>query len=154
MIVVDSREKWTQPNSRDTHISDYFERHGIAYVIRKLDIGDYQLDSRPEISVDRKQSLEETARNLMNRSDSARFWREVRRAHANGVKLFVLIEHGGQIKTINDVAKWQSKYSGLSGRRLVDEMVRLEYSYGVTWRFCGKRSTAKQIVQILTKEAL
>ena len=67
MIIVDSREHWTHPNSTDTHIKDYFDRHGIEYEVRKLDVGDYQIDGNPRVSVDRKATLEELSRNLMNR---------------------------------------------------------------------------------------
>ena len=149
ILIVDSREKWTQPNSTDTHIKKYFDRHGIQYEVRKLDIGDYMYDGG-KISVDRKQSLGECAVNLMNRQDSSRFWREVRRAHDGGIQLVVLCEHGGQIKSINDVPKWKSKYSPVTGRRLIDEMIRLEMSYGVIWQFCSKQSTGKRIIEILS----
>ena len=42
-LIVDSREKWTQPGSTDRHIPDYFDRHGIEWEVRKLDVGDYQI---------------------------------------------------------------------------------------------------------------
>lgn len=148
MLIVDSREKWTQPNSKDVHIRNYLERHQIEYTVRKLDCGDYQLEGS-NIVVDRKQSLSELATNLLNRSDSARFWREVRRAKEQGLKLIVLCEHGGKVKSIRDVATWKSPYSHVSGRRILDEMVRLEQSYGIRWVFCDKRSTAKRIIELL-----
>lgn len=150
IVICDSREKWTQSDRKDCHIKEYFDRHGIEYVIRKLDVGDYQLEGQPNLSVDRKHDLEELSRNLMNRSDSSRFWREVRRAHDQGVKLVVLIESGRSCQNINQVVKWKSKYSPVTGRRLIDEMIRLEFSYGVVWKFCDKRSTGKRIVDILT----
>ena len=149
MLIVDSREQWTQPRSRDQHIRKYLERHGIEYEIRKLECGDYMLDSNPYLSIDRKQSLEELSRNLMNRSDSSRFWREVRRAHASGIQLVVLIESGPSVLEINQVPKWKSKYSQVTGRRIIDEMVRLEMAYGVRWEFCSKASTGKRIMEIL-----
>ena len=149
MLYVDSREKWTQDGSDDIHLKRWFDAHGVAYAVRKLDIGDYMLEGG-RVAVDRKQNLSEIATNLMNRSDSARFWREVRRAYAAGIRLVVLCEHGGQIHSINDVPKWNSRFSTVSGRRLVDEMVRLEMSYGITWLFCDKRSTARRIMEILT----
>jgi ERCC4-type nuclease len=149
-IIVDSREKWTQPGSTDRHISDWFLKHGIEYEVRKLEVGDYMIEGKPEIVVDRKKSLDELATNLMNRSDSARFWREVRRAHEQHVKLVILCECGGQIKSINDVPKWRSQYSPVTGRRLINEMIRLEMSYGVLWQFCDKRSTARRIVELLS----
>lgn len=150
MLLVDSREKWTQPNSTDTHIRDYFDRHGIEWEVRKLDVGDYQLDNNPHIVVDRKMSLEEASRNLMNRSDSSRFWREVRRAHEQGIQLVVLIESGRTVKNINEVVRWKSRYSPVTGRRLIDEMIRCEFSYGVIWQFCDRRSTGRRIIEILT----
>lgn len=152
-IIVDSREKWTQPNSTDTHISAYFDRHGIEWEVRKLDCGDYMLDGQPNISVDRKKSLDEVATNLMNRSDSSRFWRELRRAHEQGVNLVILVECGRTVKTINDVPKWRSKYSQITGRRLIDEMIRCEMAYGVRWCFCDRRSTARRIIEILSGKA-
>lgn len=150
MLIVDSREKWTQPNSTDTHIKDYFDRHGIEYEVRKLDVGDYMIDGQPYIVVDRKQSFGECAVNLMNRKDSARFWREVRLAHDTGIQLVVLVESGPSVLNINDVPKWKSKYSPVTGRRLIDEMIRLEMGYGVIWKFCSKRSTGKRIIEILS----
>lgn len=152
MLIVDSREQWTQSRSRDVHIKRYLERHNIEYEIRKLDCGDYMLDDNPLLTVDRKQSLEELSRNLMNRSDSSRFWREVRRAHAGGIKLVVLVESGPAVLNINDVPRWKSRYSQVTGRRLIDEMIRLEYSYGVRWAFCSKTSTGKRIMEILEGE--
>lgn len=149
MLIVDSREQWTQARSKDLHIKRYLDRHNIQYEIRKLDCGDYMTEDNPILTVDRKQSLEELARNLMNKSDSSRFWREVRRAHASGIKLVILVESGPAVLSINDVPKWKSKYTQVTGRRLIDEMIRLEMSYGVRWEFCSKASTGKRIMEIL-----
>ena len=150
MLIVDSREKWTQSNSSDVHLRNYFEKHSIEYEVRKLDCGDYMLEDNPLLSIDRKQSLEELARNLMNRKDSSRFWREVRRCHSGGIKLVVLVESGPAVLDINQVPKWRSKYSPVTGRRMIDEMIRLEAAYGVRWVFTSRRSTGKKIIEILT----
>ena len=148
VIIVDSREKWTQPGSRDTHIKNYFERHQILYEVRCLPTGDYTYEGS-NIVVDRKCGLSEVASNLLNRNDSARFWREVRRAKEQGLKLIILVEAGPSVKNINDVARWKSKYSPVSGRSLIDAMIRTEMSYGVVWKFCSKASTAKRIIELL-----
>lgn len=149
VLIVDSREKWTQPNSYDIHISDYFNRHGIDWTVQKLDVGDYQIDGNQSVSVDRKKSLDELATNLLNKSDSCRFWREVRRAHKQGTRLIVLCECGGGYKNVNDLKYWKSKYSGVSGRRLISEIQRCEYAYGVIFKFCDRRSTARLIIELL-----
>lgn len=148
ILTVDSREQWTQERSTDTHIKDYFDRHGIAYEVRALEVGDYMYPDG-KISVDRKHNLDEVARNLTNRSDSSRFWREVRRAYQQGIQLVILVESGPSVLSINDVPKWKSKYSPVSGRTVQSEMIRLEQAYSVEWQFCSKRSTAKRIIEIL-----
>lgn len=148
MLYVDSREKWTQQGSNDVHIKAYLDRHSVPYEVRALSVGDYMIEGG-RVSVDRKKNLDELAHNLLNRSDKSRFWREVRRSRENGVKLYVLCEHGGAIKSIRDVSKWRSRYSGISGRSLMDEIYKAHISYGVEFLFCDKRSTARRIMEIL-----
>lgn len=104
MVIVDSREK------KNSHILKYFITHDIDYIVQKMDVADYQIQGKDNLVIDKKQNLDELARNLTNRSDHARFWKEVRRAKARGIKLIILCEHGGQIKDIKSVANWKSKY--------------------------------------------
>ena len=144
--IFDTRER------KNEHIKAYFEKHCIEYEIRKLDVGDYQIEGKPQISVDRKRSLGELSHNLMNPKDHSRFWKEVRRASEQKIKLFVLVEHGGQIKSIEDVAKWTDKYSGVNGRSLANEIYRVHIAYNVQFLFCDKRSTARRIIEILEDE--
>ena len=143
MVIVDTREK------KNAHILKYFTAHQIEYKLQKMDVADYQLEGADMLVVDRKQNLDELARNLMNRSDHARFWKEVRRAKERSTKLIVLCEHGGQIKNIKSVAGWHSKYSPVSGRALMDEIYRVHIAYGVEFLFCDKRSTGKRILELL-----
>ena len=147
-VIIDSREK------KCDHIKAWFEKNGIEYEVKKLDVGDYMLTDNPKISVDKKQNLSELSRNLTNKADHSRFWKEVRRAREQGIKLYILCEHGGKIKSIQDVAQWHDKYSGVSGRHLMDEIYRTHIAYGVEFLFCDKRCTARRILEILTKEYL
>lgn len=144
-IVIDTREK------KCDHIKAWFDKHGLDYEMRKLDVGDYQVEGNPSISVDRKQNLSELSRNLTNAKDHSRFWKEVRRANDRKTKLYVLVEHGGKIKSIEDVSMWSDKYSGVSGRALMEQIYRVHISYGVEFLFCDKRCTAKKIIEILTE---
>ena len=146
-LIVDSREKWTQDGSEDRNLKSYFDRHGIEYRVQALDVGDYMLDGGT-ISVDRKQNLDELAKNLTNRADHARFMREVRRAYAARITLIVLVEHRG-IKGTNDVLRWRSKHSPVTGAALVREMFRIQMAYGVKFMFCDKLSTGRMIMEIL-----
>ena len=73
-VIIDSREK------KCDHIKAWFDKNGIEYEVKKLDVGDFMLEGNEKISVDRKQNLSELSRNLTNKSDHSRFWKEVRRA--------------------------------------------------------------------------
>lgn len=147
ILIEDTRNKI----DKHRNVHEYCERHSVDIVRLKLDVGDYAFPGG-RVSVDTKQNLEELARNLMNRSDSSRFWREIRRAYQSKIKLIILCEHGGPIKSLQDVAKWKSKYGTASGRWMLNEMLRTERAYGVRWVFCQKKSTGKRIIELLSEE--
>lgn len=152
MLLCDTRERWTQQERPPTNsIGDWFLRHGVNYHVQKLDVGDYMLEGG-NITVDRKQNLDELARNLTNPKDHARFMKEVRRAKEQHLKLIVLCECGGKVKTIPDVASWQSKHSPVSGRYLMERIYQTHISYGVEFLFCDKRSTPRRILELLGVE--
>ena len=142
MLICDSKEK------KNEHILRYFDRHGIDYEIRKLDVGDYMFEGGA-ISVDTKRSVDELASNMLNRNDHARFLREAKRAADSGVKLIVLLETS-KYKSIPDLREWWSKYSGISGRALMDAVYKTHISYGVEFLFCPKISTGRRIIELLS----
>ena len=141
MILIDTREK------KFDHIKDYFDAHEIPYKMQLLLCGDYMRDDRPGLSIDRKRNLEEISGNLCTPEN--RFWREMRRARDQGIHMVVLIEHGGQIKSLDDVRKWHSKYSKVPGTQLRAEMIRIILAYDVEFQFCAKVSTGRRIMEIL-----
>lgn len=145
ILYEDTRQK----KGRHDNIKKYCDKNNIDLVRVKLDVGDYMIDLNGKVSVDTKTNLAELSKNLMNAKDHSRFWKEVRRAIEQKIKLFVLVEHGGQIKSIEDVAKWTDKYSGVSGRILANEIYRVHIAYGVEFLFCDKRITARKIIEIL-----
>lgn len=142
MIICDTREKANQ------NILIYFDKHGIEYKVEKLDTGDYMDSERMDITIDRKRNLGELLTNLCSKDDS-RFWREVRRSKEQKIKMIVLCEHGGKIKSIRDVASWKSKYSRVTGKQLMEEIYKVHIAYGVEFLFCDKRSTGKRILELL-----
>lgn len=145
IIYQDTR----QQKGKHTNIESYFARKGIEVVNKKLDVGDYMSLDNPNITVDTKYGIDELAKNLTNKADHARFMREVRRAYAARITLIVLVEQRG-IKSTNDVLKWRSKHSGVTGAAVVREMFRLQMAYGVKFLFCDPRSTGRRIMEILT----
>ena len=144
-IIIDSREK------KCGHIKAWLDKNGVEYEVKKLDVGDFMFPDNPKVSVDRKQNLSELSRNLTNKADHSRFWKEVRRAREQSIKLYILCEHGGKIKSIQDVALWNDKYSGVNGRHLMDVIYKLHIGWGVEILFCDKRCTARKIIEILTQ---
>ena len=144
-IWTDSREK---PHAI-RGILAYFDRHGIEHETTALKTGDYMLDGQPNLIVDRKGGLQELCMNLCSK-DKARFYREIRRAHDEGIKLIILCEQSG-IREFRDIAGWQNKYGRVTGRQLQDAVYRLEVGYNVPVIFCDKRSSGRMIVEILTE---
>lgn len=146
MIIVDTRErKWD-------HIRDYFDKHGIEYVIQKLDEGDYFNEEQPLIVIDRKANLLEICGNLSSgKGNIIRFINECKRAKDKHIRFIVLIE-GTNCRKTSDLAAWKSKYSKHTGKWLADKMFGLTVSYDVEWLFCKKNETAKKILELLEYE--
>ena len=151
ILIVDTREK---PRAIRNILAE-FDRQGVEYVRRALNFADYFNPDRPGIVIDRKQNLLEVASNCT--TDRKRFVREIERCNRAGCHMIVLIEHGGQIKTINDVMRWENprlKVSPLAvnGPRLFMIMKAMEGYYGIEWRFCDKRRTGKVIIETLRSD--
>ena len=86
VYIFDTREK------KNDHVKSYFDRHGIEYEVRKLDVGDYMIDGNDTISIDRKASIDELSTNMLYRADHARFFRVFRRTKDKCIKLIILNE--------------------------------------------------------------
>jgi len=145
-IWRDTRDK----AGKHENVDSYLLKCGHEVIYQKLDVGDVMAEGVPGVSIDLKRNLGELSKNLMNRTDHSRFYKEVRRAREQGIKLYILCEHGGKIKSIQDVAQWSDKYSGVSGRALMEALYKLHIAWGVEVLFCSKRSTGRRIIEILT----
>ena len=149
-VLMDTREK---PKAVQT-IMKQFESAGVRVIRTKLWVADYQLFDNPHLVVDRKQSLSELCNNVVQ--DHKRFRDELIRAQEVGISVVVLVEHGGGIKSLEDVPNWVNprlKVSPLavSGERLYKILKAMEYTYKVRFEFCTKAQTGKRILQILTE---
>ena len=143
-IIYDTRE---HPSAIARTLKT-LERAGVTTIRRKLDVGDWMLDGHPEIVIDRKRSLNELCTNLCS-PDKGRFYREVRRAHAAGIHLFILCEHGAKITCMEDVKGWTNTRGRVTGRQLYEAMLRCHMAYGVEFLFCAKSRTGHKIMEIL-----
>ena len=147
-IQVDTREKARAIEG----IIKEFDKQGVTHFSSKLYVGDYVNLENSFLVVDRKQNLLEVCSNVCQQHK--RFVNEIKRAKAAGIKIIFLVEHGKNIKSLEDVKNWVNprlKESPLavSGERLYKILSTLERKYGVEFRFCDKRNTGKRIIEIL-----
>jgi len=101
-IQIDSREKAKAIKG----ILAEFEKQGIKYFSSKLYSGDYQSLDNARLCIDRKQNLTEICGNVCQQHK--RFKDELTRAMEHGIKLIILCEHGGGIKSLEDVKEWKN----------------------------------------------
>lgn len=109
LILYDTREQKNQ------HILDYFDRNKIPYKKQKIDEGDYTaiITQRPEmgiyrdlyfpVGIERKNSIDELANNLGEKTDTrddVRLVRELQRAKTKGIKMFLIIEDKNGMENI------------------------------------------------------
>lgn len=162
IIQVDSREK---PKAI-TKILSEFEKQGIKYISSKLYIADYMSYDNPRLVIDRKQNLAELCGNACQQHK--RFRDELLRAQENGIKLIILCEHGGEVKTLEDVHKWQNprrkqriynttvgrwieyETNAMTGEKLQKVLTTMQEKYGCEFLFCNKEDTGKRIIEILS----
>lgn len=87
-------------------ILSQFDDHKVRYCSSKLFVGDYMNIDNPRLIIDRKQSLTELCGNVCQQHK--RFIDELTRANDMGIKLIILCEHGGKIRTLDDVKEWKN----------------------------------------------
>lgn len=141
IIVVDTR----QQDGRHALKDAYFEEHGVKTLRSKLIVGDYTRIDNQTVSVDTKRNILELAGNICGKQHE-RFRNECIRARECGIKLIILIE---EIPPDNDLSKWKSKRTQVSGETLGKAMKTMTEKYGVQFEFCAVDTTAKRIIDIL-----
>ena len=150
-ILIDTREK---PQAI-VNIKKYFDAHGIKYESKKLDFGDYMTDEHGGISIDRKQNIDELAKNCT--VEHERFRRELERARNANAKLILLVEQNRYtfrteritVREPIDLIRWQSRYSVVNGDRVYRILCKWMNEFNLDVVFCAKRSTGYMITNIL-----
>jgi len=147
-LIIDSRE------NKNTHILKQLNLLDVNYKIDKLEIGDYQLENNPTITIDRKASMEELANNLGVGRE--RFKAEIMRAYENNVKFIVLLEY---INLERDVLQWESKknkdckpFTKMNRNVMFAQMSTLSERYNVIWKYCKKSEIGRKIIELLRGE--
>lgn len=164
-IMIDTREK----QHAIKRILSEFEKHGIQSISSKLYVGDYMSLDNPRLIIDRKQNLQELCGNVCQQHE--RFKRELLKAMDAGIQLIILIEHGKDIKSIEDVYFWKNprkhevrwrtvngkkeRYvassKAVDGNQLYKSLRTIRDRYNVRFEFCEKNDTGKKIIELLSE---
>ena len=148
-IQIDTREhKWEL-----ARIQRQLTAAGCQTIVSKLYVGDYQSLDNPRLVIDRKKDLLELCGNVCQQHE--RFRSELTRALAAGIRIIILVEHGDDIKTLEDVYFWDNprlKQSpkATSGAALYKSMLTIRDKYNVQFEFCTKAETGKKIMELLS----
>ena len=142
-------EDTRQQAGKHKNIHAYCEQTGIKIIRQALNVGDYQIAGKGNISVDTKQSVLELAGNVFQ--EHRRFRDECLRAQECDIQLIVLIEEqlpGGRL------VNWRPPVGSVrfDPATLRKAMITMQQEYGVKFRFCDGRSTGKQLIEYLTGE--
>ena len=140
-IIADSREQVNH------HLTSWLDSKGIQHTTRALETGDYSvmLDGETfedEVVIERKANLDEIAGNFTTGRE--RFEREMIRAKANGIKVFLIIEN----------ASWHdillhNYHSQLKPQSLMASLLSWQVRYNIPVMFCRPDETAQLMYSTL-----
>lgn len=162
-IQIDSREKARAIRK----IIKTFDEAGVNHFSSKLPVGDYMNLDNPRLVIDRKQNLQELCGNVCQQHE--RFKKELVKAMQINIQLVILVEHGPDIKSLEDVYFWKNprkhevhwkwengkrvKYvvsaKAVDGDQLYRSLCTIRDRYNVQFAFCEKKDTGKEIIRIL-----
>ena len=163
-IQIDSREK----ARAITKIIKTFDENGVNHFTSKLLVGDYMNLDNPRLIIDRKQNLQELCGNVCQQHE--RFKRELVKAMNANIQLIILVEHGPDVMSIEDVYFWKNprkhevrwrmvngqreKYvvsaKAVDGNQLYKSLCTIRDRYNVRFEFCEKKDTGKRIMELLS----
>lgn len=154
MIIYDSREQ------NNSHILESFESEKIKYKKQTIKEGDYTavITKRPEmgidrdiyfpVSVERKNSIDEIASNFSDKVDTrddVRLERELIRAKAKGIKIFLIVEDPNGWRTIQG-GKFRSLFTS---KALTGKLTKTEVRYLNGTTFTDRKDAAFHIWRLL-----
>ena len=162
-IQIDSREKAKAIQK----IIKEFDSQGANYFSSKLLVGDYMNLDNPRVIIDRKQNLQELCGNVCQQHE--RFKRELIKAMQANIQLIILVEHGSDIKALEDVYFWKNprkhevrwktvdgkkvktviSAKAVDGNQLYKSLCTIRDRYNVRFEFCNKNETGKKIIELL-----
>lgn len=144
-------EDTRQQAGKHKNIRKFCDENGIEIIRQALNVGDYQIAGKGDISVDTKFAVTELAMDMFQ--DHDRFRDECQRAQRCGIQLIVLIEEklpGGRLDNWRSPIGWD----GLPMHKFKPDILRkamitMQTEYGVKFRFCDPHETGKVMVEYL-----
>lgn len=127
-------------------------------------------EERKPINQYGKQNLQELCGNVCQQHE--RFKKELIRAIDAGIRLVILVEHGSDIQSLEDVWFWKNprkhevrwrmvngkkeRYvvsaKAVDGEQLYKSLCTIRDRYNVRFEFCNKKDTGKRIIEILSDD--
>ena len=150
VLYEDTRQ---QPGKHE-NIRMWCDIHGIRIIRQALNVGDYQIAGKGDISVDTKQNVMELAGNVFQEHE--RFRAECLRAKECGIRLIVLVEEilpGGRLDSWRPPIGWNGQpVARFDPAMLRKAMITMQQEYGVRFRFCDRRNTGRLMIEYLKGE--
>lgn len=145
-------EDTRQQAGKHLNVHEWCRVNGVEIIRQALNVGDYQIAGKGDISVDTKTGVPELASNVFQEHE--RFRDECERAQRCGITLIVLTEEelpGGRLEN------WRSPM-GRDGQpkfrfkpeTLKKAMITMQDKYGVRFRFCCPEDTGSYLIDYLT----
>ena len=146
-IVEDTRNQI----GKHKRLNYELQKMGYEVVRSKLMVGDYVKLERPIVCVDTKQDYVELANNICGKQHE-RFRNECIKAKNYGLSLVILVEEDLPVEQWNSPLNRKGKpYTAVKGETLAKCMKTMTEKYGVEFRHCDKKDTAKIIVELLER---
>ena len=147
-IIEDTRNQIGKHNKKNL----WFAANGIKVLRSKLPVGDYALMTNLSVCIDTKKNLQEICGNVTHQHK--RFVEELTKAHENGIKLYILCEHGSGINCLEDVKNWanpriKQSPKATTGETLFKILHSMETRHGCEFVFCSKAETGRRIMELL-----
>lgn len=147
-------EDTRQQAGKHKNIHAYCEQSGIRIIRQALNVGDYQIAGKGDISVDTKYGVLELAGNVFQEHE--RFRAECLRAQECGIQLIILVEEvlpGGRLDRWRPpVDRYGKPMARFDPGVLRKAMITMQKEYGVKFRFCDGRSTGRVLIEYLKGE--
>lgn len=153
IVLADTRQQ------KDSYITNYFDENNIQWIRTTLPSADYMalrynnsFIKDYSILIDTKKDIEEIVGNLCRTTEHERIKREIEKARKLGCKQFIFLICDNKIKTIDDLKKWSSKRTKVTGLTLLKIMKTMSERYEVRFIFTSKQKAGEMIIKLLNNQ--